>query len=348
MEDIDNHKLMYHPRRVAEWIEKGDCAPISVEVGLINLCNHKCIFCGLDWARGKEILPTSLILDNLQDMARLGVKSVCFSGAGEPLLHPDFPLIVKKAREFGLDISMSTNAVLFSKEKAEQILPHLAWIRFSVDAATPETHSKIHGTSNADFEKLLNNIKDAVKIKKDNNYPVVLGAQFLLLEDNSSDALEFAKIFKDVGVDNVQIKPYSHNPDSLNDLSIDYNKYLPLKDSLTQLSSPVFKVFFRINAMQNLSDQTSYPECFGLPFSAVINEKGEVQPCVRYYAQKDFSYGNIYEKKFSDIWNSPLRKEIMEKIKKHGVHNCRKSCRLDVINRYLDRIKNPLEHDNFI
>ena len=56
--DIDSHKLMYHPERVAEWKEKGDCYPIYVEIGLTNVCNHKCIFCGLDWARGKNILDT--------------------------------------------------------------------------------------------------------------------------------------------------------------------------------------------------------------------------------------------------------------------------------------------------
>ena len=45
MTDVDNHKLMYHPERVSEWEEKGDCAPIYAEIGPTNTCNHRCGFC---------------------------------------------------------------------------------------------------------------------------------------------------------------------------------------------------------------------------------------------------------------------------------------------------------------
>ena len=48
------------------------------------------------------------------------------------------------------------------------------------------------------------------------------------------------------------------------------------------------------------------------------------------------------------LFNPPTLKKVLEKIYKGGTDNCRKGCRLDVINRYLDRVKNPLPHDNFI
>ena len=51
--DISNHKLMYHPKRVAEWKEKEDCYPLYIEIGLTNSCNHRCIFCALDFLENK-------------------------------------------------------------------------------------------------------------------------------------------------------------------------------------------------------------------------------------------------------------------------------------------------------
>ena len=346
--EVDSHKLMYHPKRVAEWQEKNDCYPIYVEIWLTNICNHKCIFCGLDWARGTNTLKTDILLERIKEMAELGVKSICFSGAGEPLLHKDFAEIVEKTKKSGIDVSFSTNTVLFSEEKARQVLPYTSWIRFSVDAGSKKTHAKMHGTSESDFEKIIENLKNAVRIKKENNYQTTLGVQFLLMEDNAQELLEFAELCKKIGVDNLQVKPYSQNPKSINKFSVDYSKFSELKEKLDKISSDNFKILFRVNRMESVSSSQDYDTCFGLPFFAIINEKGNVEPCHMYYDSPDFAYGNIYENSFKDIWTSKKRKLAIIKIKEKGIHECKKGCRLDLINKYLKRIKNPDAHENFI
>ena len=63
---------------------------------------------------------------------------------------------------------------------------------------------------------VLNNIYDLVEVKRKNNYPVELGVQFLLLDDNVHELINAVKLFKNLGADNIQIKPYSYNPNSLN------------------------------------------------------------------------------------------------------------------------------------
>ncbi len=346
--EIDSHKLMYHPKRVSKWLENKDCPPIYVEIGLTNICNHKCIFCGLDWARGTNTLDTNNLVENLKNMADYGVKSICYSGAGEPCLHPDFALIARKTKELGIDVSFSTNTTLFNEKKALETLPYTSWIRFSIDAATPETHSKIHGCSLEDFPIILENLKKAVEIKRNNNYPVTLGVQFLLLEENADELIKLAEILKKIGVDNLQVKPYSQNPKSINKFSIDYNKFISLKEKLDALSDDKFKVHFRLHRIDSVSHEQDYPECYGLPFFAVINEKGNVEPCHLYYDDEEFAYGNINESLFSQIWQSEKRQEILEKLRKLGVHDCKKGCRLDLINKYLCRLKNPGLHENFI
>ena len=46
---IDSHKLLFHPRRVADWLEGKPIAPLYLEVSPSGMCNHRCRFCGMDY-----------------------------------------------------------------------------------------------------------------------------------------------------------------------------------------------------------------------------------------------------------------------------------------------------------
>ena len=346
--NVDNHKLMYHPERVAEWKEKGDCYPVYVEIGPTNACNHNCVFCALDWVGSdKTFIDKDVMSSTLEDMAKNGVKSIMFAGEGEPLLHKNIGLFTQKAKQSGLDVAITTNGVPFTKSKIEQCMPNLSWIRFSIDAGTAKTYSEIHGTKETDFNKLINNVEESVNFKQKNNLETVIGAQFLLMPKNLNEVQTFAKLFKKIGVDNVQIKPYSQHPSSINKLVINYKDYAPVGEKLKELNSDNFQVFFREETMGRLKGVT-YTECYGLPFFSLIDAKANVLPCNLFYNNEKFTYGNLYKNSFSQIWEGEQRKEVIERLKEKGVSECREGCRLDVINRYLHRIKNPEEHDNFI
>lgn len=347
--EIDNHKLMYHPERVAEWMKNGDCFPVYVEIGPTNRCNHRCVFCCYDFYVNKTgaNISRQIMLKTLKDLADNGTKSVMFAGDGEPLLHENIVEFVEKAKEFGMDVSMTTNGNLLDSEKAEKILPNLSWIRVSLDAGSPETHSKVHGVSPENFEKIINNLKNAVEIKKKKNLKVVIGVQFLLIPDNAQDLIRVAQILKEIGVDNLQVKPYSQNPESVNKFVINYEEYAPLELELRKYNSPEFKVFFREQTMKRIEEGNVYPRCFGLSFFALIDAKGEIFPCSLFYNKPDFTYGNLYKDSFEEIWKSEKRKQILAKINP-SLTGCRHGCRLDVVNRYLNRLNNPEMHDNFI
>lgn len=347
--NVDSHKLMYHPERVFEWKCKGDCFPIYIEIGLTNACNHKCVFCALDYlGNGRIFINKDILTYNLSLMAEKGVKSVMLAGEGEPLMHKDIGLFVKKAKESGMDVSITTNGVLFNEKKIEEFLSYLSWVRFSIDAATPENYSRIHRTKKEDFDKLIDNLKKTVLFRNKNAFKTTIGTQLLMISENMDEAIELAKNLKKIGVDNLQIKPYSHHPESLNDFSVNHENSDILREELMKLNSDNFKILFRRSTLERIQEGINYSECFGLPFFALIDSKGNIMPCNLYYGNPDFIYGNLYEKNFHEIWKSEKRREILKKLKEKGVENCRKGCRLDVINRYLHRLKNPWEHDNFI
>lgn len=347
--DISNHKLMYHPKRVYEWNEKGDCYPIYVEIGLTNLCNHKCIFCALDFLKHEgNFIDREVMLKALKEMGEKGVKSIMFAGEGESVLHPDICLFVKTAKENGIDVSITTNGIPLTEERIKEILPNLSWIRFSIDSGSPENYALIHGTNKEDFGRLIENIKECAKLKKELGLNVVIGAQFLMIPQNKDEAVKLARVLKEEGADNLQIKPYSKHPDSVNDLVIDTEEYNKVEAQLKEFDSDGFKIFFRKATIERIQEGITYPECYGLPFFALIDAKGNVVPCNLFYGNKEFTYGNLYENNFSEVWNSEKRKEVLKKLREIGCETCRKGCRLDVINRYLYRLKNPEEHDNFI
>ncbi|MEM0465182.1 MAG: radical SAM protein [Candidatus Pacearchaeota archaeon] len=346
---IDDHKLIYHPERITEFKKNGDCFPIYVEFGLTDACNHKCIFCALDYLNSNgNFIDKEIVLKNLKDMADNGLKSLMFAGEGEPLLHKDIGLFVKKAKEFGIDVSITTNGTLFDSKKREECLPNLKWIRFSIDSGSAENYSKIHGTFKEDFEILMKNIEESVKFKTKNNLNVTIGTQFLLINENIQELPKLAEKLKKIGVDNLQVKPYSHHPKSFNNYSITSSEFKKAKKGLMKMNSDKFKIIFRKSTKKRIDEGINYPECYGLSFFTLIDAKGNVIPCNLFYNDPEFTYGNLYKNIFSDIWKSNERKKVIKKIVERGVKGCRIGCRLDSINRYLHRLKNPGFHDNFI
>lgn len=347
--DVDNHKLIYHPDRVTEWMKTGDCFPIYVEIGVTNRCNHRCVFCALDWFEKKPIdIDPEVMKRTLREMAECGVKSVMFAGDGEPLMHRDICEFITYARHHGLDVAIATNGALFDREKLEKTLPSVSWVRFSVDAGTSVIHKKIHRGGLKDFDKILTNIRDAVAIKKIDNLSLVIGVQFLLIPDNLDDLVPFIELFKEIGVDNVQIKPYSQHPLSKNRYSIEYAQYQGIEDTVRKFEAPEFQVIFRSKTTHRLMTKRTYHECYGLPFYTLIEADGSIIPCNLFHNNPEFCYGNLYNNSFASIWKGEKRKHILHQLTKNTIEHCRDGCRLDAINRYLSQLKNPHPHVNFI
>ena len=218
---LEGHKLMYHVDEVSKWLKGKVVAPIYVEIGPTNRCNHRCVFCALDFLtkENKVDINSKVMISGLENMAKHGVKSVMFAGEGEPLLHKDINIFTQKAKEYGMDVSMTCNGVKFTQDKIEQCLPNLSWIRFSVDSGSSENYSQIHGTKLGDFDKIIKNIEGSVKFKDQNRLDTTIGVQFLMIPQNMGEEIKLAKILEEIGADNLQVKPYSHHPNSLNNFT---------------------------------------------------------------------------------------------------------------------------------
>jgi cyclic pyranopterin phosphate synthase len=342
---------MYHPEAVDKWQSGERVYPITMEISPSGACNHRCIFCGLDYLNYKPIyLDSEIITENLKQMSLKGLKSIVIAGEGEPLLNKKTPDIINNLKHYGIDIALSTNGVLFNKETAKEVMNSLSWIRFSVNAGTEKTHQIIHKGKKKDFDDIIKNLEHAVNIKRKHNYKTTLGVQMLLIPENKDEVILLSRILKKTGVDYFTVKPFSKHPKSYSDIEVgfDYTEYLYLEKQLKEIESDDFKVFFRKESMSKKKAHKTYSCCYGLPFWGYIDSSGEVWACIAYIGDAEFSYGNINETPLVELWGSKKADSIFSKCATMNIDKCRELCRLDSINTYLYRLKNPEEHDNFI
>ena len=350
---IDSHKLIYHVDRVCDWLQGKPIYPVYMEISPTGRCNHRCLYCALDYlGYQKRSLSTDIITARLKELGQLGLKSVMYAGEGEPFMHPDMADIIIRTRQSGMDVAVTTNGVLLRPEKAEAILGVTDWIKVSISGATKETYAKIHRTDQKDFDRVIANLTTAANIRRNHGYKCVLGMQLLLLPENIQEATQLARIARDIGMDYLVIKPYSHNPQSLTQQykDIKYRDYNYLSEELAAFNTENFNVIFRINTMERWDAGThNYGRCCSLPFWSYIDAGGYVWGCSAYMGNERFCYGNIYDDTFEAIWTSEKRQTSLEWVERDlDIDQCRVNCRMDKINQYLWELKHPPEHVNFI
>ncbi|MBL4761328.1 MAG: radical SAM protein [Gammaproteobacteria bacterium] len=360
---IDAQKLVFHPKRVASWIDSRknwdkakEVYPLYVEISPVGACNHRCTFCAVDYIGYKSIrLDATLLGERLIEMGHLGIKSIMYAGEGEPLLHKDINNIVKMTADAGIDISFTTNAVLMNDKFIKQSLPLVSWIKVSLNAGTAETYAKVHQTKEKDFDTVIANLRAAVKYKQQNKLGCALGAQILLLPENQDEIVTLAKLCKEIGLDYLVVKPYSQHlfSETTRYENVSYEHYSGLADELSSLNTDSFNVVFRSQAMKTSSEQLDdrYNKCHATPyFWAYVMADGAVYGCSAYLMDDRFDYGNINNNSFKEIWQGEKRFKNWSFIANElNIKDCRKNCRMDSVNRYLDQLVNtPPAHVNFI
>ncbi|MBF0246971.1 MAG: radical SAM protein [Alphaproteobacteria bacterium] len=348
---MDGTKLNRHLETVVKW-QKGEWfAPIHMEVSLTNVCNQKCTFCYTAWAHGKVMMDEETVVRMMRSAKDAGVKSTLIAGEGEPTANPAYVRAIETCGEVGLDCALNTNAVNLTDDALYRILPHLQWVRFSVQGSTKERYAAIHKVPDHHFDKAMRNIRRAAEIKKELGLGVTLGVQQVLIEENGADALNVAKLAKDLGVDYYVIKPcHPHEKTTFKSISLLVEKYRDTLEAAAALSDDNFRAIVRWNFLAEAEARRSYDRCMGLPFIIQILSDGVVSTCYPMADKKAFHYGNLHDMELIDILKSDQFAKTCKWVEENvDVHQCMPTCRQHNVNKYLWWLEEEKpDHFNFI
>ena len=115
---FSSDKILKHLDKVNAWLGGQNPSPITIELDMTNVCNHRCPRCS-GWHfqdRGSDSLPLDLAIDIISQISKAEVRGLIFTGGGEPLCHPHIKEAIKLAHNFGLDIGFITNGTLIDEE----------------------------------------------------------------------------------------------------------------------------------------------------------------------------------------------------------------------------------------
>src|SRR5262245_34097060 len=210
-------KIVHHPDRIAAMREGRQPAPLQVQIVLSDLCNQHCSFCSyrtpgypsnelfphVDPATGaveanpRRFLPTAKAFEVLDDCRDLGVKAIDFTGGGEPTLHPDHAALFDRTLALGLDLALVTNGTRLS-ERVLDLLAQAKFVRFSLDAGTPETYALVRKAPPTQFAVVTRHI-GALAARQTPGGDLQVGVNFVVTRDNWRELVLSARQVRDMG-----------------------------------------------------------------------------------------------------------------------------------------------------
>jgi len=342
---LDGTKITWYLDRVAAW-ERGErIAPITIDMALTRACNYACHFCyAMLQENDRQVITRDVIVRFLDDCAEIGVKGISFVSDGESTISPVFVDAVQHGSRVGLAMACGTNGFVLNRRKLEETLPHLTYLRINISAGEPARYAEIMGTKPEWFDRVCQNIRDMVEIKRRDRLPVTIGMQMVLMPQYADQILPLARLGKELRADYLIIKHCSDNEEG--SLGVDYAAYAKLTDLLKEaesLSDDGYSVRIKWSKIQT-EGKRSYQRCYGPPFLVQISGSGLVAPCGMLFNEKykKFHIGNIAEQRFKEIWQSERYWEVMSYLASpdfNAQRMCGTLCLQHKVNEYLDEYK---------
>ena len=355
-------KLWHHLDRVDAWRRGKTPYPVTVEIDVCNLCNHKCPECTFSYLvnESKEMLDYGLCLRLIDELSVMGVKAITFSGGGEPLLYGEDRVfsLMSRARQRGMDVALITNG---SKWTSSMFLGICQWIRVSLDSYDEITFRAFHGRREHEFHRVVSNIRNmaAMKVNRQQHGQPVCTLGIGGLTDQHSvergDVPAMAEFCSQIpGVDYVQFRPMVLN--RTKDLSGGYDaQQIPeLLDQIEEAQRRFNRDDFRVicsedkyRALATEDHEKVYSRCHGSCLQCCVGADGKVYICCHWQGEETKSLGSLYDQSFADIWHGDRAHEIRATLDPRT--SCPPACRLHPQNITLEQWKNTSTlHKNFI
>jgi MoaA/NifB/PqqE/SkfB family radical SAM enzyme len=341
---LDGTKIAWYQDRIEAWLRGERIAPVTIDMALTRACNYGCHFCyAMLQENDRQIISRDVIYNFLEDCAEIGVRGISLVSDGESTISPVFVDTIVRGSQLGLSMAVGTNGLVLNRSKLMEILPHLTYLRINISAGERARYAEIMGVKEHWFDRVCQNIRDMVEIKRQYNLSVTIGMQMVLMPEYADQILPLARLGKTLRPDYLVIKHCSDNEDG--DLGVDYSKYAALYDLLHEaeaMSDESYKVAAKWSKI-GTGDRRSYQRCYGPPFMLQLSGSGLVAPCGMLFNEryKKLHIGNICETRFRDIFVSDRYWEVMNYLASpdfNAQKMCGSLCLQHKVNEVLDAV----------
>lgn len=299
-------------------------------------CNLQCIMC--PWVdERRDIAGRGNMQQEVWDalVPYLNeVKSIDFTGGGEPLLQKNLFSWIEEAKGSGCDAGFLTNGLLLTEEISSAILDiGLNWIGFSVDGADKETYEFIRKGSN--FDTVCKNIRHLTE-RRVSRWPLTM-INFVIMRSNYHQLEKVINLAAELGIDQVNFKQCDvirgdHGKKHGLFDSQETKKVKQLKKALDKATRLARKLDIKTTSFSFFPEEQ--PVCDQDPRDSLfIRFDGNVSPCINLaiggpstFLGKDIifptvTYGKLPEKDLLELYQSTpcshYRKSFSKRVKAH-------------------------------
>lgn len=328
-EVYSNLKVLHDLDRLGKLRTGVDFFPRSVRIDLSTRCNHACYFClyqsegsGLKGLGLNDSMPPnrdidgSRLIELIGEFEECGVEAVVLLGGGEPTLHPSFEAILERLTKSKLEFGVITNGSRLSRVLPYVAAPRFRWIRISLDAATPEMWQRVHSPGDADvgFEAIIGSISHVAAAAKKTGSPCVVGGSFVAGPVNYNEVLEFCRVAKHTGLDNVRIGiEYSKEVSRSQTLYAEQLR-LSIRKARETLEDSTFRIFDKSESrLPDISTSIrDYDSCLFQSFSTNLGADLCFYTCCFGKYASALRIGSVEHRSFRQVWLED-RKEFLQR-----------------------------------
>jgi len=126
-------KFLHHPEALQRIQSRGKGSPISLQVAPTSVCNLRCVFCSNTNRDKHEALNPNALLEVVRDLVDRGLKTVEWTGGGDPTQYHYINEAIELVAEMGLQQGFITNGIELRDKVSQKSLDKLDWVRVSMN-----------------------------------------------------------------------------------------------------------------------------------------------------------------------------------------------------------------------
>ncbi|MSN25204.1 MAG: radical SAM protein [Geobacter sp.] len=325
--------------------------PVNVRIKPTNACNHNCWYCAYrakNLQLGQDMnvndsIPRDKMLEIIEDLVKMGVKAVTFSGGGDPFCYPHLLETAQRLAESPIKFAALTNGSRLTGELSEVFARNATWLRISMDGWDDNSYREYRDCPDGEFTRIIRNMEQFKKV----GGSCYLGVCIVVDHKNCHHIYDLVKLLSEVGVNSVKVAPcIVSNSGAENNVYHD-PIFATVKEqtrrAVADFGTSDFEIFDSYHTQLDTFEKP-YTWCPYLQISPVIGADLNVYSCHdKAYNLEEGMLGSIRDRTFKELWNSDKNRFFKIDPSKVCNHHCVVDGNNRMIHEFLEADKKHLD-----